>query len=91
MWSQVSAASSTKHPGLRTVAWESRHPRAYHFGTKGKSCERAVWEQSLAVENHSLMGFTAGLTLLGLTKAYAKVAHDVLANAAVEWGSQFID
>ncbi|CAK0903526.1 unnamed protein product [Prorocentrum cordatum] len=54
------------------VEWGDRHPRSYHYGVKRKSCERAVWEQSLAVENHGLMGFTTGLTLLDLTKAYEK-------------------
>ncbi|CAK0816547.1 unnamed protein product [Prorocentrum cordatum] len=70
------------------VEWEDRHPRSYHYGVKGKSCERAAWEQSLAVENHSLTGFTAGLALLDLTKAHEKVVHFLLVQAAVAWHFQ---
>eukprot|EP00959_Pyramimonas_sp_CCMP1952_P269000 5624393-Pyramimonas_sp.AAC.1 len=32
--------------------WERDNNRDYLYGVHGKSCDRAVWEQSLTVEQH---------------------------------------
>eukprot|EP00959_Pyramimonas_sp_CCMP1952_P360724 7554901-Pyramimonas_sp.AAC.1 len=34
--------------------WEQKHERSYIYGSKGRSCERAVWEQAFTAEHASL-------------------------------------
>eukprot|EP00959_Pyramimonas_sp_CCMP1952_P220736 4615047-Pyramimonas_sp.AAC.1 len=34
--------------------WEQKRERSYIYGPKGRSCERAVWEQALTAEHASL-------------------------------------
>eukprot|EP00959_Pyramimonas_sp_CCMP1952_P278492 5822847-Pyramimonas_sp.AAC.1 len=52
--------------------WEAEHFRRYTYGTLGKSCERAVWEQSFASENAALTERFATNSFLDLVEAYEK-------------------
>eukprot|EP00959_Pyramimonas_sp_CCMP1952_P257197 5373993-Pyramimonas_sp.AAC.1 len=46
------------------------------------SCERGVWEQALAAEHARITKTCAGAGLLDLSKAYEKVLHGHLIDAA---------
>eukprot|EP00959_Pyramimonas_sp_CCMP1952_P364573 7634680-Pyramimonas_sp.AAC.1 len=54
------------------VDWEERVGRSYHYGSTGRSCGRAVWEQALAAEFGDLVGIGTGVALVDLTKAHEK-------------------
>eukprot|EP00959_Pyramimonas_sp_CCMP1952_P441469 9242013-Pyramimonas_sp.AAC.1 len=60
------------------VSWERDHQREYFYGSAGRSCERAVWEQSAMGEFAQNTGTAFASSLLDLTKAYEKVAHILL-------------
>eukprot|EP00959_Pyramimonas_sp_CCMP1952_P119430 2497158-Pyramimonas_sp.AAC.1 len=55
--------------------WELDHPKGFSYGTKGKACERAVWEQAFAAARASINRFDVANVLIDLTKAYERVKH----------------
>ena len=66
--------------------WQARNARPYFFGEQGKTCEDAVWLHSALAEYAQYSGKSYAAALLDLTKAYEKVDHKVLAEAAARYG-----
>eukprot|EP00959_Pyramimonas_sp_CCMP1952_P296042 6192610-Pyramimonas_sp.AAC.1 len=64
LWSRCTRGVAAK--------WELDHQRGFSYGTKGKSCERTVWEQTFAAEHASINRFDVANVLIDLTKAYEK-------------------
>eukprot|EP00959_Pyramimonas_sp_CCMP1952_P079924 1671098-Pyramimonas_sp.AAC.1 len=64
--------------------------RGYLYGVHGKSCERAVWGQSLTVEQRVSVGGCSGSCLVDFVKACEKVCHYLLAVAAVKHTSNLM-
>ena len=75
------------------VEWERRNDRPFWWAVRGRSCERAVWQQSARSEWAAYKQATDGgggrwasaQVLLDLLKAFEQVKHHWLLQAAVEW------
>eukprot|EP00959_Pyramimonas_sp_CCMP1952_P061915 1293685-Pyramimonas_sp.AAC.1 len=62
-----------KYSRVQADRWERAHDRPYHFGSRGRSCERAVWEQAIRMEHAYVFGHSAASVLVDMTKCYEKV------------------
>ena len=73
--------------------WEHDHDREYWWASKGKSCQRAVWQQSAwsewATFKQEVDGgqerWASAQVLLDLVKAFEQIKHDVLLEAAIKY------
>eukprot|EP00959_Pyramimonas_sp_CCMP1952_P406821 8526684-Pyramimonas_sp.AAC.1 len=72
---------------VRKSGWNAcLHPSfvtEYHYGSKGRSCERAAWEQAVTVEFTAGQGMPSAAALVDPTRAYEHVVHFLLVMAAV--------
>ena len=86
-WSALRLSSSFREvfqvPG---GPWELAHDRGYRYGSKGKSCERSIWEQAIRMEHARVHGHGAASVLIDTTSCYKKVVPYHLADAAIKHG-----
>eukprot|EP00959_Pyramimonas_sp_CCMP1952_P375591 7866304-Pyramimonas_sp.AAC.1 len=62
--------------------WQEANPRPYWWSTSGRSSDKLVWIQAAGAEWAATKGFSSGLVLLDLQKAFEHVSHAELLSAA---------
>ena len=76
------------------VSWEKANDRAFFWASKGKACNRAVWQQSVWSEWATVQGernqapeaWASASVFLDLLKAFETIRHERLLDAAMFYG-----
>jgi len=67
-------------------SWEAAQARPYLFGGECKGAQRAAWQAAFKAEAAALRTRSYAESLLDLVKAFEKVPHDLLVQAAAQLG-----
>ena len=66
-------------------AWERAHERPYFFAGCGKGADVALWLQAAHLESVALAKRASAASLVDLVKAFERVSHVALLDAALRW------
>ena len=66
-------------------AWERAHERPYFFAGCGKGADVALWLQAAHLESAALAKRASAASLVDLVKAFERVSHVALLDAALRW------
>ena len=71
-------------------AWEAAHALPGVYGGAGRGAQRAAWAAAFAAEASARRGRQHVASLLDLVKAFERVPHRLVAEAAVRWGFNLV-
>jgi hypothetical protein len=66
-------------------AWEQSHDRPYFYAGSARGGDTAAWLQAAIMENAALSRTAAAASLVDLVKAFERVSHIGLRDAALRW------